>query len=68
MGWILRFQMDDFSGTILADCEELSKRQPSFTIPAIPNGTQYGSWSIKTVSYMYRVSWLGGPLLCYDAV
>ncbi|XP_071788308.1 enhancer of polycomb homolog 1-like [Asterias amurensis] len=43
-----RFQMDDFSGAILADCEELSKRQPSFTIPAIPNGNQYSSWSIKT--------------------
>ncbi|XP_038045377.1 enhancer of polycomb homolog 1-like [Patiria miniata] len=43
-----RYQMDDLSGTILAECEELSKRQPSFTIPAIPNGSQYGPWSMKT--------------------
>ncbi|XP_022087066.1 enhancer of polycomb homolog 1-like isoform X2 [Acanthaster planci] len=43
-----RYQMEDFSGTILAECEELSKRQPSFTIPAIPNGNQYAPWSMKT--------------------
>ncbi|XP_786911.3 enhancer of polycomb homolog 1 [Strongylocentrotus purpuratus] len=42
-----RYQMDDFSGTIFAECEELSKKQPSFTIPAIPNGNQYSSWGAK---------------------
>lgn len=42
-----RYQMDDFSGSILSECEELSKKQPSFTIPAIPNGNQYGSWGAK---------------------
>ncbi|XP_041460360.1 enhancer of polycomb homolog 1-like [Lytechinus variegatus] len=42
-----RYQMDDFSGTIYAECEELSKKQPSFTIPAIPNGNQYSTWGAK---------------------
>ncbi|XP_054752135.2 enhancer of polycomb homolog 1-like [Lytechinus pictus] len=42
-----RYQMDDFSGTIYAECEELSKKQPSFTIPAIPNGNQYNTWGAK---------------------
>ncbi|XP_071501597.1 enhancer of polycomb homolog 1-like [Diadema antillarum] len=42
-----RYQMDDFSGSILSECEELSKKQPSFTIPAIPNGNQYSTWGTK---------------------
>ena len=45
--------MDDFSGTIFAECEELSKKQPSFTIPAIPNGNQYSSWGAKVNGYFF---------------
>ena len=48
--------MDDFSGTIFAECEELSKKQPSFTIPAIPNGNQYSTWGAKvSLHYLIRI-------------
>lgn len=42
--------MNDLSGEVLAECEELSKRQPSFTIPAIPNRTTYAPWGGKEES------------------
>ncbi|XP_033127294.1 enhancer of polycomb homolog 1-like [Anneissia japonica] len=39
-----RYTTQDFSGELLRECEELAKKQPSYSIPIIPNGNHYKSW------------------------
>ncbi|XP_071943579.1 enhancer of polycomb homolog 1-like [Antedon mediterranea] len=40
-----RYHTQDYSGELLRECEELAKKQPSYSIPVIPNGNHYKSWS-----------------------